>query len=320
MPSKINFYRFGSSFFLIFFILFTILCLYLAYLFSPVNQKEAEESRFAIPKGQSISQIGDRLQEQKLIKSSLFFKIFIKISAAENKIQAGSFLLSPQMNLGQIIEELGKGSEDSWVTIPEGWRREEIAESLSRQEFTAFDQLEFLSLSKDYEGQLFPDTYLLPKEITAEAFFNLLTNTFTQKTKDLSWEEADLILASIIEREGKGYEEMRQIAGVLNNRLKIGMPLQADATLQYLKGFNKNEKSWWSPPLATDKELKSPYNSYLNPGLPPSPICNPGLDALKAALNPATHSYLYYLHDSSGKIYYARDYETHLSNINKYLQ
>ena len=127
-------------------------------------------------------------------------------------------------------------------------------------------------------------------------------------------------MASIVEREARGADDMQHVAGILWNRIELGMPLQADATLQYLKGYNPVEQAWWTPPLAADKSLISPYNTYLNLGLPPRPICNPGLEAIKAAAQPLSTDDLFYLHDRQGKIHYAQTLDDHNLNVDRYLR
>jgi UPF0755 protein len=321
--------------FVVFSLVATILiigAIYFLSLFQPVNSSISEDISFTIPRGQAIGIIGSRLKEKDLIKSSLAFKILVKKNSLETKIQAGSFTLNPNMSLSKVANTLTTGTEDSWVTIQEGWRKEEIAESMTRQGFEYFDEAEFLELAKNREGELFPDTYLIPKQITALSFYNLLTNTFDRKVSPIIDEELEniknkdrslndvLIMASLVEREGKGYENLRLVAGILWNRIDIEMALQVDATLQYSKGFNQIQNTWWAEPRAIDKEQKSLYNTYLNPGLPPGPISNPGLDAIRATLNPTPSDFLYYIHDSTGKGHYATTYDGHLSNINKYLR
>ena len=210
-----------------------------------------------------------------------------------------------------------------------GWRTEEIAQMLDRQELPEFNSEEFIKLSQGQEGYLYPDTYLIPKLSTASAIYSLLTNTFEKKvTQGLSAEISTspkpfleiLVMASILEREAKGYEQMRQVAGVLWHRIDIGMPLQADATLQYVKGYNKTEDSWWVTPLSEDKQLKSAFNTYQNPGLPPAPIANPGIDSIKAALNPIPTTYNFYIHDRQGILHFATTLEEHNQNVQKYLR
>ncbi|NCN87328.1 MAG: endolytic transglycosylase MltG [Candidatus Pacebacteria bacterium] len=320
-----------KTFFVIFFfanLLLIVGGIYIASLFNPLNSDQTAEKQFVIPKGQSISKIGTRLKEEGFIKSDLIFKLVVKKEKLENKIQAGSFKLSPSMNLLEIAHSLTTGTEDAWVTIQEGWRKEEIAESIVRQGFEFFDKDEFLKLAKDDEGRLFPDTYLVPQQITAKQFYNLLINTFDKKISELeddidnSGKTLDeiIIMASLVEREGRGYENLRTVSGILWNRIEIGMALQVDATLQYSKGYSSIYKTWWGEPTAQDKEVDSPYNTYQNAGLPPGPISNPGLDALEATINPIQSDYLYYIHDKSGQGHYATSYDGHLENINNYLR
>ena len=315
------------------------ICLYT--LVQPTNPTTQQQIKFVIPKGQPIIKIANNLKEKKLIKHPLVFRLVVKKQGLENKIQAGSFDLSANMNIWQITKILTQGTNDIWLTIPEGWRREEIAASIAKLDLSDYSKDEFLNLSAGFEGQLFPDSYLIPKMMSTQALFNLLTNTFEKKVASLETEikqtknnsllskakidpDKDfmpiLVMASILEREARGFAQMQTVSGVLWNRIAINMFLQVDASLQYIKGFNKTVDDWWVPPLAVDKEIESPFNTYLNVGLPPKPICNPGLDAIKAALTPNETNYLYYLHDRQGKIHFAVSFEEHNNNINKYLR
>ncbi|MGD9129448.1 MAG: endolytic transglycosylase MltG [Candidatus Woesebacteria bacterium] len=325
-------FRFFKIFFVIlilFVVVTTASLIYLYTLFQPVDSQSQQTISFVVPKGQAVSVIADRLQEKHLIKNALLFRFFVKFKKLENKIQAGSFELSESMNLTELAFRLTQGTNDLWLTIPEGWRREEIADTLEELKLETFDKDEFLLLTLDKEGYLFPDTYLVPRMIETEALVNLLVDTFDRKViqeleKEITASGKEfkeiLIMASLVEREAKGYEQMRMVTGVLNNRLEIGMALQVDASLQYVKGYDENQKSWWVPPLAKDKELDSPFNTYKYPGLPPKAICNPGFDAIKAVLNPKDNDYLYYLHDRDAEIHYAQTLEEHEVNINQYLR
>jgi len=305
------------------------LSFFLVNLFQVDPNASPEVVRFVIPKGQALSVIASRLQEENLIKNKWAFRFAVYKNNLADKIQAGSFELSANMNTWEIANALTVGTDDVWITLPEGWRREEIAESLSKQGLDSFDQTEFLDLSKGLEGQLFPDTYLVPREITSAGLVSLFTNTFANKVTSALSEELSasqwslneiLTLASLVQRESGSDEEMPLVAQVLLNRLALNMPLQVDATLQYIKGFKQVENSWWSTPLSEDKELNSLYNTYQHAGLPPGPICNPGLAAIKAVLNPTPTQALYYLHDTTGKIHLANSLEEHNLNVNKYLR
>jgi UPF0755 protein len=293
----------------------------------PVNPSQTETVRFVIPKNQTATVIGERLAAAGLIRNPLVFTLWVRAQGMSNAIQAGSFDLSTAMTMPDIAQELTQGTQDTWITIREGWRVEEIAEYLAEQDLDEFDADAFIALAKPQEGKLFPDTYLIPREMETAAIVSLLTTTFDQKlaTQLAAETEAStrdfaevLVMASLVQREGRDADQMKHIAGILWNRIRIGMALQVDATLQYVKG---NSDKWWPTPLSADKQLVSPYNTYLNPGLPPTPISNPGIDALRAALDPLEVDDLYYLHDpSTGKMYTAESLDQHNANINRYLR
>lgn len=282
---------------------------------SPVLVDSESTQIFIVKKGENIRQIGQRLKAQELIRSPLAFYLVTRKENLAKQIQAGDFRLSPSMNTKQVAQELTHGTLDIWITIPEGWRNGQIAMLLNKE--LGIDKTEFLKLAQ--EGYMFPDTYLIPRHASSSSVVRILRNNFTQKvgtniTKDI------LILASIVEREAKKDQDRAKIAGVLKNRLDIGMPLQADATLQYIKGYDEESGSWWAPPTAEDKMLDSPYNTYANPGLPLGPISNPGLSAIKAAANPEKSNFLYYLSEEDGTTHYAETLEEHNQNIQKYLR
>lgn len=312
----------------VFILLGFLIGLVVTSLMQPVSSDNKELTRFVIPKGQSVMVVADRLVEGKFIKNSKLFQLVYRLSEDKYSIQAGSFELSQSMSLTEIMEVLSDGADDVWITFPEGIRREEIAESLSGYDLVSFDEEEFLLQTVGMEGKLFPDTYLVPKEITTQALISLMSNTFEKKIATFAddIEESDysldelIVIASLLEREAKGLEQMKMVAGVIFKRLQMGMPLQVDATLQYAKGYNEQTGTWWSTPLAADKELDSRYNTYLNPGLPPAPICNPGFEALEATINPISSDYLYYIHDSAGQIHFGRTLQEHNLNINNYLR
>jgi len=295
------------------------------------NQSTASQS-FIVKKGESISSIAQRLEEKKLIRSALSFKIKVRLDGLENKIQAGTFSLKPSFSPQEILVILTHGTTDLWLTFPEGWRQEEFAQRLSAN-LTDFDASQFLNLAENYEGELFPDTYLLPKEATPGAVLNLFLNTFQKKftpemesvlaQSGLTKKEA-LILASLVERETKSDQARPIVAGILLNRLKADWPLQVDATLQYalanLRCSGKKDCDWWVTPTVADKKINSPFNTYLNKGLPPAPICNPGISSIKAVVNPQENDYWFYISDDKGQMHYARTVEEHNENIVKYLQ
>lgn len=291
---------------------------------------------FLITKGVSASQVANKLQSEGFIKNSSAFKLYVELTGKAAKIQAGEYSLASNLNLFAIVGELLSGPREIWVTIPEGLRREEIAEkfavALAKDTKETFVN-EFLTASAGKEGFLFPDTYIFPKTASASAIVKKLLATFearvdSQMDKDIAASgyslEQIVTMASIVERETVTDAERPIVAGILYKRLKASWPLQADATLQYAIANSKcqilNSKcDWWQIPEVADRKLVSPYNTYRKTGLPPAPIANPGLSSIKAAIYPQNSDYWYYLHDARGKIYYAKTLEEHNENIRKYL-
>lgn len=287
---------------------------------APVNTRDESEKVFVVERGSGVRAIANDLKEQGLIRDPIAFFILTKKEGSDTKIQAGDYKLSPSMNLSQILDELTHGTIDVWVTIPEGMRSEEVADILEKQIPSYQDSWRQVLI--DNEGYLFPDTYLIPKETDISTVLSIFKSNFDKKianaglTDNPNLENA-VIIASLIEREAITDDEKPMIASVIANRLRQGMALDIDATLQYAKG--KVGDKWWTVPTAADKNINSPYNTYRNPGLPPGPIGNPGIEAIKAAVNPATSSYFFYIHDSSGKAHFAKTLEEHNANIAKYL-
>lgn len=271
---------------------------------------------FVIKRGESLSTIADRLVEENLIRNALVFRIYTQVQGLTKKIQAGKYLLSPSSNISQLTAILIKGPADLKFTFPEGWRKEEYAKRLAAN-LNDFDYQNFLKQVIGLEGKLFPDTYLIPIDTGMAALIDIFTKNFAQKTSSLDFKNEDLILASIIEREAKTDADRQIVAGILTKRLEKGWPLQADATIQYALG---KEGNWWPSLSKKDLELNSLYNTYKYKGLPPTPICNPGLASIKAALNPIKTSYWFYLSDNQGQIHYAQTLEEHNQNIAKYLK
>lgn len=291
---------------------------------APVNRKDIAVKLFVIPKGSAIRTIGNELKSQGLIKDPVVFFLYIKQNGLEKGIQAGSYRLSPSMNLAKIMETLGHGTLDVWVTIPEGLRAEEIAKILS--DSIPSYKAEWKEALKKNEGYLFPDTYLIPKDAEVASVISILGSNFNQKIGTIGLTPVSpnllrvLIIASLVEREAKFAQDRPYVASVIENRLSIGMALQIDATAQYAYGYNVYDKTWWKVPSEKDLKINSPYNTYVNTGLPPKPICNPGLEAIKAAVSPAQSNYMYYINDSTGKLHFAQNLTEHNKNIQKYLK
>ena len=291
-------------------------------------QKQAEPERFIVPLNAAEQDIIQNLLEQGFIKSKWGFKYAL----GKTEIQPGGYKIAKNMNAWKIAEILVNEPYMKWVIIPEGLRKEEIGEILAEELGWNEEQKNdwtnrYTAMQFDYfEGVYFPDTYLMPKDETGLQIAQRFIDKFNEKfalyadkfiKENIKWTTA-LKIASIVQREAAGKNDMPLIAGILWNRLLRGMKLEIDATLQYARG--KTENGWWSPIKPADKAIDSPYNTYLYKGLPPHPIANPGIDAIDAVLNSAETECLYYLHDEDGKIHCAKTYEEHLKNIEQFLQ
>lgn len=300
--------------------------------------KPAPPKIFVVQKGESLTSVADRLDKENIIRSSLAFKIMVLTKDLAGQIQAGDFRLRPSSITEEIVYILTHGSLDIWLTFPEGWRREEFGRRLEAN-LEEFNYQEFLELTKDIEGYLFPDTYLIPKDASPSAAIGIFTNNFDKKfNPDLEaaakieslTKKQVTVFASIVEREARNDEDRSLVAGILLKRWRKNWPLQADATVQYAKA-NKiisiiesidayKEFEWWEPVKKSDLEIDSPYNTYKYKGIPPTPICNPGLATIKAVIYPEKSDYWFYLADSSGTVHYAKTNEEHNENIEKYLK
>lgn len=293
----------------------------------PVNKNSKDEKIFVIPPGQPLQKIIDNLAKEELIRSKIVFYLVVKKMGIEKKIQAGDFRLSQKMDAYQIAENLTHGTLDIWITLIEGTRVEEMAKILSKN----FDIEEIEFIKKAEEGYMFPDTYLIPKNANVDIIIKILKNNFKNKVnqdiinkaKEKGLTEKELIiLASIVEKEAKTEKDKKIVASILLKRLKNDWPLQVDATIQYALGYQLKEKTWWKKYLtAEDLKINSPYNTYTNKGLPPTPICNPGIISIKAIADADINTpYWYYISDKYGKnMYYATTLEEHEKNIEKYL-
>ena len=291
---------------------------------SAVNSQDRSQKIFVIYKGQGIREIAGSLKKEGLIKDQVVFFLLVKKLGLDSKIQAGDFRLSPSMTAMEIAENLTHGTLDIWITIPEGKRAEEVAEILSKNIPSYQDTWREALIQ--HEGYLFPDTYLIPKDADIDLIVTLMKNNFAKKYEAIApakktnlTKEEIVILASMIEREAKLDQDRPLVASVLLNRKNIGMKLDIDATIQYALGYQEIEKTWWKKALTIqDIKLNSPYNTYLTSALPPTPISNPGLEALNAVVNPAETQYFYYISDSSGRNHYAKTIEEHNTNIKKF--
>jgi len=262
----------------------------------------SEDTTIHIAQGQSIDSIAKELETKHVVRDDLTLKFFVKILKSGKGIITGDYLIEKNSPVWVVAWQIGRGHhnlESLKVTIREGLTNEEIALLLT-EKLTGFNKDLFLSATLGKQGYLFPDTYFLYPLDTTEEIINKLSDNFNNKIKTVSSEIKssgkslkDIItLASILEGEASGKDDIYIISGILWKRINMGMPLQVD--------------------IAPD--------TYKEKGLPANPINNPGLLSIKAAINPEDSSYLYYLHDGNGIVHFAKSFEEHKQNISKYLK
>ena len=306
----------------------------------PVDSENTSLVTFEIPAGSSTNSIADVLYENKLIKSKFVFKLNSKRQNLDGTYKAGTYRINGNLSMSEIMIELNEGNVLKNVvkfTVPEGYdikRLTELLESkglINKENFLDvvangdFDYKFLKGLDNNearLEGFLFPDTYEVYANATEEDIITKMLNRFDELFIDEYYDEAEkmgmtinevIALASIIEREGLIDSERSTISSVFHNRLEIGMALQSCATVQYILGEQKAVLS------TADTRIKSDYNTYLNPGLPPGPIASPGIESIKAALNPKSTSYFYFLAKGDGSHVFSKTYDEHLINKRKYI-
>lgn len=304
--------------------------------------------QFRVLPGELPTDVGPKLQSAGLVKSSELFVNWIKYRHIGQKIQAGEYVLKKSMTVDEIAEALQHGrARTVTLTIRPGWRMEEVAENFATLGLINFSKDTFLKLARegkfDYaflkdrpktappslEGYLLPETYNVPYDITTDNLLILILDTFNKRYTDAMRQKVAaqkstlyevVTLASIVEREAVVDVERPIIASVFLNRIKKKMYLQSDSTAQYVIGYQPTTKQWWKSPVTMDEltSAKSPYNTYLNPGLPPGPICNPSLASIVGVIEPATTEYLFFFSKGDGTHAFAKTYEEHQQNMNKY--
>jgi UPF0755 protein len=311
---------FVTGFFLL--VLFGLIFIAMQWL-GPV--KLNQEIVVTIPEGYSVRQTSRLLQEQKVIASSFGFEILARLT--ESSVQAGRYQFvvgnHPLSSVLKRISESDYGDAYITITIPEGSNIKEIAEIVARNPELGISKEKFLEASKGLEGYLFPDTYYFVPGDTEQEVINKLKENFQEKIQKYesaieaspySLDEV-IIMASILEREATGNQtEMQTVSGILWKRIREGIRLQVDAPFMYEIGKTSSQLTM------KDLSSSSPYNTYRNTGLTPTPIGNPGIEAIYAAFNPIETPYYFYLHDLNGGIHYAEDFDGHIANKNRYLK
>ncbi|MBP9813855.1 endolytic transglycosylase MltG [Candidatus Woesebacteria bacterium] len=284
-------------------------------------------------KSEETLDVAGELAKAGYIRNANAFQLLYLVLAGDKKIEAGGYRLDSNMHAWQIVQKLSEKPDLVWVSMREGLRKEQVGEIVgaalgwNEAQRITWNTLYTLDTKPDFaEGVYFPDTYLLPRDETVEQIAQRFIDRFNEKfapflskftEKNIRW-TTGLKIASLIQREAGGTEDMRIISGIIWNRLDKDMKLEIDATMQYTKG--KIGDKWWGKIDLSEKKSNSPYNTYVYKGLPPTPIANPGLAAIDAALNPQETDCIFYLHGSDRQIHCAITYEEHLQNIEEYLR
>lgn len=306
------------------------------------SRTAASERAFHVGRGENAVDIGGKLESDGLVRSKWFFVYYIWKEGLRGRTQAGDYVLSGGMTVPEIAFKLTSGETESLsvdVTFPEGWDSRRMAERLTAKglpgdgflalverplpEWRAeYPFLADLPESASLEGYLFPDTYSFFKNATAEDIVTKMLADFGSRFPADQVERARaergslfevLTMASIVENEVTSTEDRKQVADLFWRRLGVGQALQSDATVKYVLGENKVQHSY------EETRTDSPYNTYVNTGLPPGPIGNPGLDAIYAALYPTPNNYWYFLSDpGTGETVFATTFDQHVANKSKH--
>ena len=324
-------------------IIIFILLSIVAFVFTqigPYNKTNKDDIVIDIPTGSTLNQVTDILKENNLIKNKIIFKLYVRLSDNSSKLKSGKYLFNQTYSNKEIINDLSKGkvyNDGIRITIPEGSTSIEIVDLLTKNNlgdkkvykklinnpkefknrFKFLDDENIVSL----EGFLYPSTYYFKEDESEKYILNHMLETFESKyndklqkrQKELNKSLYEVInLASIVEKEAVLDEDRPIIASVFYNRINIGMPLQSDATIQYI--FKERKKSI----TYNDLKIDSPYNTYKVQGLPPTPIANPGIKSIEAVLYPANTEYLYFVATIEGGNNYSKTYEEHIKNVEQY--
>jgi UPF0755 protein len=304
-----------------------------ASMFRPASHSN-EVIRVEVPRHARVREIAERLEQQGLIRHRYAFLLMARLMGESNHLKAGEYELQPSMPLVQIIDKLARGDATAvWFTVPEGYSIDQVADTL--WQLGMVDKHRFLKLAhvnaarydvglkpprRSLEGYLFPDSYKFKKGVSERTVITGMLQNFHSKVVENLGEDVranDLPLdkivtvASLIEHEARMPEDRPLIAAVIYNRLHRHMKLQIDASVLYALGHHKDRV------LLADLKVDSPYNTYVHPGLPPGPICSPGLASIQAALRPAKADYLYYVARSNGSHIFSTTLAEHNAAIRR---
>jgi len=296
------------------------------------NSDSSDKIIVTIDEGETVDQILKSLTEKGLMNErwSNYFKVYLRLNKLASKLQAGTYNIPKNLSIVELIQTLQNGKDQEiWVTIPEGLRKDEIADTFAKNIGSTFNKDTFLVLTidqefiktfglnsdvKDLEGYLFPDKYAFAQDVTEKDIATRLVETFKTKV-GVNDSYQTIILASLTEKEGRTATDRAMITGIILKRYNEGWTLGLDTTtLYYLKT--------WDESKITENDLKAnnPYNTRIVTGFPPTPICNPGLESINAARNPVNSTYYYFISDLTGVMHYARTATEHNNNVSQYLR
>lgn len=275
-----------------------------------------------VPSGETLTQVSDTLEHSNVIRSALAFRVLVRVIGYERGVRAGDYLFKEPRDIFSVARAMSTGAfglEPMRIRIPEGATTKDMS-AIYGSRLQRFNRENFLAQAQPMEGFLFPDTYFFMPNATEDSVIQTMRQNFDAKIIDLQplieksgHSLSDIvIMASIIEREARNSEDRRKISGVLWNRMRKGMALQVDVTFLYTIGkgtFQLTKKD-----LASD----SPYNTYVNKGLPPTAIGSPSLDSLRASVDPFKSDYLYFLADRNGVTHFCKTYACQLANKARY--
>lgn len=313
-------------------------------LYLPVEYSDSvdETVEFRIEEGETLRRVGENLTREGLVRDARVLELYGRVTDRAGRIRAGTYPIVPGLSAAEILETLVSGralDESIRVTIPEGWRILQIATRLEQsgiiqadvfldaavmgERFSEYEVLADIEAGETLEGFLYPETYRFERNSSAEEIISRMLEAFSSRVGDTLLENGarerrfsvrELVtLASIVQHESPAVD-MPDVAGVFDNRLRAGRRLESDATVNYVLGTSERR------PTFAQVLTESPYNTYRQPGLPPTPIGNPGREAIEAAVNPADHSYYFFLHPLDGTTVLSRTYEEHLQNAERFLE
>lgn len=276
-----------------------------------------------VEKGSGLYQLSEQLEEEGIIRSPFWFRTISVVFGGEREMKAGQYYFEKPENAFSVAWRILAGDhriESVKLTVPEGFSIKKISALFDEERFTFFDNVAFEQFAS--EGYMFPDTYFVPITATASSTIKLLRDNFERKIFPLIPEvessgrtlEEIVTMASIIEGEANTPEDREIVSSILWKRLEFGLPLQVDAAFVYINGKTTKDLT------QADLNIDSPFNTYLYAGLPPAPISNPGIEAIKAAIHPTSTSYLYFLTGNDGKMYYSRTFDEHIAKKQKYIK